>query len=485
LLYLQSTPDSLPGSLLRLVPILGVLISIAALVVSIQLVAKSSRFRDTFPLLLRLILVALWCFSHLSFFTEALALQVILLDIDLLAIGLLFGLALASQFLLPVENGSDRLMAMRRLIGYAFGERGPVTFVEEGIARQAYGESQRSGPGVFLIDHASAVVLRTDTAFTRAVGPGVVFTKPGERCAEALDLRRQVRRISHKAEEQDGGTATEGQVTSEAVTQDGIAVSAEITIHFILDPGHEGSPREGRLADKPPYEFNRSAVERAVYAHTYGEFGDVPWAQLPGLFVSDLWREEVKQWALNDLLTRSPEIPPPLEQIRSSLRAKLMPPTGKDYQLGESQKGIPTRELEILTGRGIRLLEITIANLQVPEPIREERALRWRQSWTGEVQAALQEALEGIKDAREQGSRTAARDLASHLGNNLVDELRASRRPNQRDTLLSLLEDALTLPTQLDTINLDPGLQAQLAAMRDELHTLPGNCQESESPRRD
>jgi hypothetical protein len=477
MLYLRSTPDTLPGSLLRLVPIFGALTSTAALILSIQLVAKTSSFQQSFPLLLRMLLFAIWCLSHFVFFTDALTLQIILIDLDLLTLGLLLGLTLAAQFVLPVESSADRLLAIRRLIGYAFGERGPVTFVEEGIARQAFGEDRRAGPGVFLIDHASAVVLRTDTAFTRAAGPGVVFSQSGERCAEALDLRRQVRRIGHKNEENEAG-GTEGEVTSEAITQDGITVSADISVHFILDPGHEGSPREGRLADKPPYEFNRASAERAVYAHTYGEFGDVSWTQLPELFVADLWREEVKQWALNDLLNRSPDMPPALEQIRRSLIAKLIPPIGKDYQLGDSQKSTPSRELEILTGRGIRILEITIADLKVPEPVQEERALRWRQSWSGEVQSALQTALERVKEAREQGSHSAARILASHLGNDLLDELQASRRPNQRDTLLALLSDILSLSTKQDTVALDANLQAQLTAMQDELQTLPGNCQE-------
>jgi regulator of protease activity HflC (stomatin/prohibitin superfamily) len=481
-LYLRAAPAGLPGSLLSLVPILGFFSAAGALSLSVRLILQTPKTRNTLPMLLRFFLTSLWLLSHLVYLSEdpryALT-RLIIFDLDLLILTVFLSLSLAAQFVLPVETGQDRLLAIRRLLGYALGERGPVTFVEEGVARQAYAEDQRPGPGVFLIDNTSAVVLRTDTAFTRAMGPGVVFTRPGERCAEALDLRRQMRRVRAELPT-DQAQSTEAGVTSQAVTQDGISISAELTITFILDPGHEGSPREGRLADKPPYEFNRTSVERAVYAHTFGEFGDVPWFQLPSLLVADIWREEVKQWSLNDLLRESSKPPQPLEQIRQALQGRLIPPSRKDFQLREDEQEEPSRELEILTSRGIRILEINISDLRLPEAIREERSLRWRETWSGEVQEALQDAIDRVRMAREQGEREADAIIASEIGHTLLDDLRSNKRPDRRDTLLSLISDIWHLTSTEVVPGIDPHLRAKLAALQESLQTLPDDCQEGQ-----
>lgn len=484
LFYLRAMPSDLPGSFLRLVPILGSGMAVAALSLSIRLVSQTpGSARSSLPMLFRLLLVTVWLLLHLIFLIHDplyTFLRLFVFDLDLLVLAMSISLSLAAQFVLPVETGRDRLLAIRRLLGYALGERGPVTFVEEGVAREAYAEDRRPGPGVFLIDSTSAVVLRTDTAFTRAVGPGVVFTQPGERRAEALDLRRQVRHISRGLpSEQDQNS--EAGVTSEAITQDGISVSAEISIAFILDPGHEGTPREGRLTDKPPYEFNRRSVERAVYAHAFGELGDVPWTQIPGLLIADMWREELKQWSLNDLLRRVPDQPPPLDQIRQALHARLIPPSRKDFQSGEADQEKPSRELEILAARGIRILDIAIADLRLPKPIQNERLLHWRETWSGEVQTALQEATVRIKTARESGEREIESILTGALGKTMLEELRANKRPNLRDTLLSLVSDALDWASSETSPGFDPHLRSKLSALHDTLQDLPGDCQDKRS----
>ena len=479
--YLRATPVNLPGSFLRLVPILGASMAAIALSLSLRLVLQTPTARSSVPMMMRLLLITTWLALHLILLsTDPLyfIVRIIVFDLDLLILALMLSLSLAAQFVLPVETGRDRLLAIRRLLGYALGERGPVTFVQEGVAREAYAEDQRPGPGVFLIDNTSAVVLRTDTAFTRAVGPGVVFTKPGERRAEALDLRRQVRRITAASPSASDETS-EAEVTSDAVTQDGISVSAEISIAFILDPGHEGSPREGRLADKPPYDFNPTAVERAVYAHTFGELGDVPWTQIPGLLVTDVWRENIKQWSLNDLLRQLPDQEPPLDQIRQALHARLIPPSRKEFQTGGADQDKPSREQGILASRGIRILDISIANIRLPKAIQDERNLRWREAWSGEVQAALQEALDRVKTERDLGEREADALLADNLGKTVLEGLRANKKLNRRDTLLSLVADVLRLASSDTAPRIDSHLRSRLTALRDALQDLPADCQDS------
>jgi regulator of protease activity HflC (stomatin/prohibitin superfamily) len=479
LLYTRAAPTSLPGSFLILVPFLGTITAMATLILSVILVMQVQGARNSLALLIRTSMISIWLLSHLIYLRQdplSFTLQQIIFDLDLLIMALTASLLIAAQFVLPVESGRDRLLAIRRILGYALGERGPVTFVEEGIARQAFSEDRRPGPGVFLIDNASAVVLRTDTAFTRAVGPGVVFTKPGERCAEALDLRPQVRRITGPS--QNGEDPADAEVSSEAITKDGISISAELSITFILDPGHAGSPRLGRIADKPPYDFNPTSAERAVYAHTFGEFGDVPWTQIPGLLVADVWREEVKQWSLDSLLSTTTGKAAPLDQISKTLHKRLVPPSRKDFQTNASDRAETSRELDILDSRGIRLLDIAINNLDLPKAIQEQRSLGWRETWAGEVQEALHDALENVRLASEQGNREADAALAAGLGTTLLEALRVNKRPDRRDTLLALVSDVLQLASSSDSIEVEPQLRAKLVTLQTELQNLPTDCQD-------
>lgn len=481
LLYLRASPTSLPGSLLTLVPVLGTLTAMAALILSVILVMQVQGVRGSLALLIRTLIISLWLLSHLVYLTQDplyFTLQQVIFDLDLLLMALTISLLVAAQFVLPVESGRDRLLAIRRILGYTLGERGPVTFVEEGMARQAFSEDQRPGPGVFLIDNASAVVLRTDTAFTRAVGPGVVFTKPGERCAEALDLRPQVRRVTGSPIKE--SDPSDAEVTSEASTQDGISISAELSITFILDPGHAGSPRLGRLTDKPPYDFNPTSVERAVYAHTFGELGDVPWTSIPGLLVADVWRDEVKHWSLDNLLSTPVGEAPALDQVCNAIRERLIPPSRKDFQTSSDEEPETSRELDILDSRGIRILDITITNLDLPKPIQEERSLRWRETWAGEVQEALHEAMDRVRLDRENGEREAEATLIAGLGPTLLEALRVNKRPDRRDTLLALVTDVLQLASSSDTVGIESHLRAKLATLQAELQDLPNDCQDGQ-----
>ena len=112
------------------------------------------------------------------------------------ACGLLVWLAFFAQFILPLNSLDERRAAFNRLVRYLTGSHGQAIRIENGKLIQGLGEKKRKGPGVALLDTASAAMLRTKTAFKRAVGPGVVFTDGDEFVhQEALDLHTQVRPI--------------------------------------------------------------------------------------------------------------------------------------------------------------------------------------------------------------------------------------------------------------------------------------------------
>ena len=396
------------------------------------------------------------------------------LDLDLFLLLLLLTIMLCSQFVLPVESFEDRLAITDRLLGHILGERGPVTYVRNGQAVQAHGEDRRRGPGVFLVDYASAIVLRTDTAFTRAAGPGVVLTKPGERLAEAVDLRRQERTL---LPEDPSSEPREGKLTSNsmAVTRDGLPISAQLSITFMIDPGHRREPREGRDPEKPPYEFFAPSVERAVYGHVYGEYEDVSWHDLPLLLMADVWREEIKRWSLNELLSDTAAGESILAQITEKLRSRLIPAPESVREPGEEDT--PELEAEILAARGVRPIDLEIRNLRPPLDVQRERLLQWHEAWYGEIQAALQDAREEVERNRRRGEEEAALKLLEQIPERLVRALEAGEQPSRKETLLLILQDARQLFSSEGPLPEANPLIPKLEHLLDEIENLGDDCQ--------
>jgi hypothetical protein len=198
---------------------------------------------------------------------------------------------LVAQFLLPVRRPRERQWAIGRLLNHMLGERGPVTLVRDGQALEAAGERARRGPGVLLMDHCSAAVLRTDLRFTRTVGPGTVaFTEPYEWLAASLDLRRQ-RRTLLAGPPTTGAAAGEQEISTLGITRDGVPVTATLQVIFMLD--RKSPLARGAISDPPPYSFSPQAIQQAVYGQVVQEAQDLPWSELPLRLAVDAWRELV------------------------------------------------------------------------------------------------------------------------------------------------------------------------------------------------
>jgi len=374
----------------------------------------------------------------------------LLLDGSIFVVSLLAAIALASQFVLPVRTLNDRWQAPSRLVSFVLRQHGPISTVENGRLGPVRGED-RAGAGVLFVDPASAAVLRTPTRFTRAVGPGLTFTAPGERVAEAIDVRRQVRSLQG----QRPGPGDPVDATSAmALTRDGIPISADLSVTFMLDPGHNLPPREGRSAQLPPYEVNMQAAERAAYGHAYGDgdHEDLPWTELPLRLVVDLWREEVKRHRLDELLDDSSDIPSPVQRLQDSLQARLAPAASPAADHSTAPQ--PTREQQVLAARGIRVLSVSLGNLYLPERVQEQRMERWRDAWSS-LSADRQE-IEG----HGVGAQVAEPDPAWHdLTRSLAASLASGESPGLEPTLQHILSDAARLAGKID----DPPLYERLA----------------------
>jgi hypothetical protein len=404
-----------------------------------------------------------------------LSISSIIIDLALGAVTLLLMIGLASQFVLPLTTWDQRSAAFNRLLGYTLGTRGPVMFIREGRPVEAHAERDRRGPGVLVIDSASAAVLRTDVNFTRAVGPGVVFTQGGERLAEALDLRRQIRSLA--ASSPTSGAPAPGQITSWALTQDGIPVSTDLRVTFMLDSGHLTPPREGRMADLTPFEFNPAAAERAVYGRAHADDEGVPWTDLPVRLAVELWRDQVKQRPLEALLNEKAGEAPALHSIQNEILARLT--SHASEAVGEDRQAhrVINREFELLYLRGVRVLAVNLYGLYLPREVRDESIRLWRQRWSAAVQGALLDTAGAPGAEAGTGESADLLRLPLELTAGLRDRLNRGEDPSLRDTVSLLIHEAWRLSTSEAVGSVQPSIAGGLEQAAKEADALDQNCE--------
>jgi regulator of protease activity HflC (stomatin/prohibitin superfamily) len=427
----------------------------------------------------RLLALAVWIALYAwiySILEEPRPLLTVIWHFVLATLSLAMTVAVSAQFVLPVRSRSERLAVIQRVLGYLVGIRGPVMFVQNGKAIEGPSERKRSGSGVLLIDQASSAVLRTKTRFTRAVGPGVSFTSPEEHLAEALDLRRQVRSIRPENPFSDS-PVEQADIASLARTEDGIPIAAQISVTFILDPGHSNPPREGSHSHLPPFEFNPNSAEKAVYGQTILEGVDVPWTEIPLRLVADLWREEAKNWCLEALFTELKDQITPLEHIQREILKRLQSSSNGHSDSSSLDLKDSNREGEILRARGIRVLDVRISEIQLPPDIAEGHTERWREQWAGAVQGALSQATREADLARQLGEQEAQENLARELTTELRNQLAKGRKPGLRETLSMLLQDAVRICTDQTLVADGSALAMHLRQVSDEVASLDSDCQ--------
>lgn len=168
---------------------------------------------------------------------------------------------MTAQFVLPVSLPDDRKNANERFSSFISGDHGAAVFVKEGVLferKQGTDEKkEKAKPGVILVDLSSAVVLaqeedthawnlldgqeedfdgltkrishptekKSEDPFVEVRGPGLVFTKKGQKIFNVIDLRPQSR-----------------SEVVEAYTRDGIKLSTKVSVTFSLSDKPEALP---------------------------------------------------------------------------------------------------------------------------------------------------------------------------------------------------------------------------------------------------
>jgi regulator of protease activity HflC (stomatin/prohibitin superfamily) len=360
-----------------------------------------------------------------------------LIDGILCLLGLIFWVIFFAQFVLPVRHVDERLIVFSRLFDYIMRSHGPAIFVQNGKVIEREAESRRFGPGVILLDIASAAYLRVSGRFTRPVGPGVIFTRPGETVGGLVDLRPRRKTLGPRAQENpfDPQGSTEQPAAYEerlkrrgdtqALTRNNIEVTAQITVTFKISPLDSGSVMK--------FTYDPEAIRRAV-ASRYVDLSLPPdaenrwreWDELPTRLAADLWREYMARFELDQLFILHKGLKPGIETIREQIINRLTRMyVQKMDELGNlTEETAVSKEYVMLENRGISVIDVRIGNLAFPPAVEEYLRTQWRSSWLTEAKKQEEEInrkrKKVIEDARKQALLQFA-EACSHYPGTMTD----------------------------------------------------------------
>jgi hypothetical protein len=302
-----------------------------------------------------------------------------------------------SQFVLPIQNSKHRQDIAARVRNFETGSRGPALFVKNGRVIMHEGEAGKRGPGLIVLDTASALVLRTDTEIKDTVGPGIKFTRGNEYIAGSVDLRSQWQFIGPLATDQPflnpvpisspkeyNETQSRRQQTS-GLTRDGFEVSPTISIQFSIKRPVERQPTESGVTSY--YGFDPDAVRNAITREVI-QLGAsdnskvrMEWNKLPEHLVVNIWREYIRKFKLNDLFTSNSLSG--LQTIEEAInkRVKQAHVEALDDTGTKTGEWVESHEFSQLQSRGLEIMEVRIHNVLFDPAMEEQMIQQWSAEW--------------------------------------------------------------------------------------------------------
>jgi hypothetical protein len=405
-------------------------------------------------------------------------------------IGLLIWLAFFAQFLLPLSSLRDRWAAFQRTLLYMLKSHGPAVRVENGRIKQRLGEEKRRGPGVILLDSASAAMLRTKTRFKQAIGPGVIFTEDGEFLhPEAIDLHIQKSpklplgpfpgedpfggRARGEDEEEYKARQNRRKETS-GITRDGVEVVTNIlAVVKTKSMSGQGGTRFG---------FNSQSVRKAITREGVVPNGlkNVPWYEVPAFLAVDVWREYLGKFTLTELFSdpsengdqpqitsgnddfgawkksRQTKLGIILSMVNMRMTQPIVPRLDEYGNFSSEMQ--ESREFQLLEEMGIKVEKASVSGIKFPRTVESQIVYQWLSTWL--QRANLERKVIERKRilAGESGKDTALLDFAEGsvriLSEALVDDggkelpSESKLRPNLRTSLEMLVAGTLQLLTR-------------------------------------
>lgn len=388
----------------------------------------------------------------------------LLLDLGLLIVGGLFWTLFFGLFVLPLRKPEDGLRVAAEIGRGLLGRRPAALYVQNGRAT----DPETRSPHLLLLDAASAAVLRDESAYTRAGGPGLSFLQSGERLAGTLDLRIQRRRLGPLAGEDSfmarGQDETEPAYAARQArrqeasgqTRDGVEVAAQLVVDARVE---NGAGDEKAKAGKPAFGFEAEFAWRAM-AHS-GVAAQAPsdargrqssWDWLPVHLATDLWRETLRKFTLMDLFEARDfegQSLTGLEIIRLTLERRLREAivAELDEQGQPSQRQVSSPEYKLLRERGIHVVNVEVGELQSGGDEEERLLEAWSKNWQARGTAAKSQRRLRSKEKRARGEQAAANDflrqVSSRLYRRLLQTEGKGAAPDAEETLGLLIKGGL------------------------------------------
>jgi hypothetical protein len=317
-----------------------------------------------------------------------------------------------AQFVLPIHKPEERKEIYARVSSFESGERGPILFVKNGRVIEHEGETNKKGPGVIVLDTASAVVLRTDAEIVGAVGPGVRFTRKDEFIIKDLnpktnqlesigvDLRNQWRYVGLSASQasQNIDPTTNPKAYNElekirkqtaGLTRDGFEVYAHISIRFRVKRDTNNNQRTqsdvltqfGYDADSVTNAVTRELIE---LNKTENKKTRIKWKDLPEHLVVNLWREYVRKFKLEELFTDKDNFSN-LQNIEYKVnqhvtQERVNPLDDIGSPGGPGRQKI-SREYAELQARGLQIIEVRIHHVSFERELEDKIVAQWSNDW--------------------------------------------------------------------------------------------------------
>jgi len=330
-----------------------------------------------------------------------------------------------SQFVLPIQNPKYRQEIYARVQVFESGERGPTLFVKNGRVIEHEGEGDKRGPGVIVLDTASAIVTRTDSEIKGAFGPGIKFTEKDEFIANKLgvDLRAQWQFIGPLATDQpflnplstvNPKEAEKRRLETAGQTRDGFDVSPTISIRFSIRRPVKNLAAESGV--KSEYGYDATAVRNAVTREVI-ELGRVDnkkdrmeWNKLPSHLAVNIWREYIRKFKLEDLFSAKGDNG--LQVIAEMMNKRLKSQTisGLDDTGKKTGEALDSLEFLQLKLRGIEVMEVRIHNVLIDTGMEEQILKQWNSEWM-----KIAKKDEGLLNEEEKLIEAIARKRAARL----------------------------------------------------------------------
>jgi hypothetical protein len=313
-----------------------------------------------------------------------------------------------AQFILPIQNQKQRQEIFKRVKNFEAESHGPALFIKNGRVIMHEGEMDGQGPGLIVLDTASAAVLRTDTEIKDTVGPGVNFTQGNEYIEGCVDLRSQWKYV---------GPNILSQHQTLANTRDGAEVSATISIKFNIKRPKQLTPTESGVISR--YGYDEKAVRNAILREIVEVDGEekkpVVWNEFPAYLVVNIWREYAEKFRSNEMFALRPGGESNLQYIERMINKRVRQVNMEALDdMGDQTTGrMNSREFNELQERGLEIEEVRIHNIYFDSATEDLILSQWRPDWLKNVEQEEKtlnatDVLIGMV-AREEASKRFAR----------------------------------------------------------------------------